>query len=407
MQSRLPHNLFGTIGVIFMRITEIRETTASLSSTMRNAFIDFSKMTLSTVAVITDLVRDGKPVVGFGFNSNGRYAQGGVLRERLIPRIMDADPESLIDESGANFDPARVQACMMTNEKPGGHGERAFAVGAIDAAIWDAVAKIEEKPLYRVIAERFNGGVFDAQVPVYPGGGYYDPDKGLDGLRAEMQGYRDTGYTLMKMKIGGAPIDEDKARIEAALEVAGGGENLAVDANGALNLDTATAYAGAMAGYDLAWFEEPVDPLDYEAHAEMAKVCTMPIATGENLYSRIDALNLIRHGGLRRDRDWLQFDPSLCYGPSEFIAIVKMAEELGWPAGRHGPHGGQQLGLHLAAGLQLGGTETYPLVFQPFGGFGDDTVIEDGLVRPPEAPGLGVETKSKLYNTVLKPLLEG
>jgi len=390
-----------------MRITAIREISASASSTMRNAFIDFSKMTMSAVAVITDVIRDGRPVVGFGFNSNGRYAQGGVLRERLIPRLLEADPDSLLDAARDNFDPVKTRTCMISNEKPGGHGERAFAVGALDAAIWDAVAKIEERPLYRVIAERFNNGAHDAKVPVYPGGGYYDPDKGLDGLKAEMRGYRESGYTLMKMKIGGATIDEDKARIEAALEVTGGGEFLAVDANAALDLDRATAYAGAMADYGLAWFEEPVDPLDYEAHAEMAKVCTMPIATGENLYSRIDALNLIRHGGLRRDRDWLQFDPSLCYGPTEFIAIVKMAEDMGWSPQRHGPHGGQQLGLHLAAGLQLGGTETYPLVFQPFGGFGDDAVIEDGLVAPPEVPGLGVETKAELYNTILKPLIDG
>jgi D(-)-tartrate dehydratase len=389
-----------------MRIIDIRETTASLSSTMRNATIDFSKMTLSVVAVITDVMRDGKPVIGFGFNSNGRYAQGGVLRERLMPRLLEADPDDLLDAQG-NFDPARVRACMMSNEKPGGHGERAFAVGAIDAAIWDIVGKLEEKPLYQVFAERFNDGAFDREVPVYPGGGYYDPEKGIEGLRAEMQGYRDAGYTLMKMKVGGAPLADDMKRIEAVLKVTGSGENLAVDANAALDLDTAMAYAGAMGGYDLAWFEEPVDPLDYAAHAELAAVSLMPLATGENIFSKIDAGNLIRYGGLRRDRDWLQFDPSLCYGPSEFISIVKMSEEMGWSPRRHGPHGGQQLGLHLAAGLQLGGTETYPLVFQPFGGFGDDAVINNGLIRAPDAPGLGVETKAALYNTVLKPLAEG
>ncbi len=389
-----------------MKILEIRETTSALSSTMRNAFIDFSKMTISVVAVVTDVMRDGKPVVGFGFNSNGRYAQGGVLRERLIPRLLAADPDTLLD-AGGNLDPAKTRDCMMTNEKPGGHGERAFAVGALDAAIWDAVAKFEEKPLYRVFAERFNDGRFDERVPVYPGGGYYDPEKGLDGLKAEMQGYRDAGYTLMKMKVGGAPLSEDLKRIEAVLEVVGEGENLAVDANAALNLDEAIVYAGAMTPYDLAWFEEPLDPLDYAAHAELAAAANMPLATAENLFSKIDAVNLIRHAGLRRDRDWLQFDPSLCYGPSEFIAIVKMAEEMGWSPRRHGPHGGQQLGLHLAAGLQLGGTETYPLVFQPFGGFGDDAVIEGGLVRLPDAPGLGVEAKSELYNSVLKPLVDG
>lgn len=374
---------------------------------MRNAFIDFSRMTLSVVAVFTDVVRDGKPVVGFGFNSNGRYAQGGVLRERLIPRILSADPASLLDGSGENLDPNRIQACMLQNEKPGGHGERAFAAGAIDAAVWDAVAKVEEKPLYRVFAERYNDGRYDAHVPVYPGGGYYDAEKGIAGLVEEMQGYRRAGYTLMKMKVGGASLDEDRTRMEAVMEVAGGGDNVAVDANGALDLDSARAYARCADEYGLAWFEEPVDPLDYQAHADLAADCESPIATGENLFSLVDARNLLRHGGLRPDRDWLQFDPSLCYGPTEFIAIWRMSRDLGWSSRRHGPHGGQQLGLALAAGLQLGGTETYPLVFRPFGGFGDGVEIVEGHVAPPEVPGIGVETKAELYNRVLKPLVAG
>lgn len=389
-----------------MRIVDILECSASLRSSMRNAFIDFSHMTLSVVAVVTDATRDGKPVVGFGFNSNGRYAQGGVLRERLIPRILEADPESLLDDRGENLDPARIRACMLRNEKPGGHGERAFAVGAIDTAVWDAVAKIEEQPLYKVFSERFNDGNFDERVPVYPGGGYYDADKGIQGLVDEMQGYRDDGYTLMKMKVGGALLAEDRARIEAVVEVAGGGQNVAVDANGALDLETARAYAGCIDECGLAWFEEPVDPLDFQAHADLAAGCASPIATGENLFSLVDARNLLRHGGLRPDRDWLQFDPSLCYGPTEFIAIWQLSRDLGWSSRRHGPHGGQQLGLALAAGLQLGGTETYPLVFQPFGGFGDDVTIIDGKVAPPEVPGIGVETKAELYNGVLKPLLD-
>jgi L-alanine-DL-glutamate epimerase-like enolase superfamily enzyme len=390
-----------------MRIVRILERSATLQSSMRNAFIDFSHMTLSVVAVVTNVVRDGTPVVGFGFNSNGRYAQGGILRERLIPRILEADPGSLLDASGENFDPVRIHACMLRNEKPGGHGERAFAVGAVDAAIWDAVAKIEEQPLYKVFSERFNGGRYDQRVNVYPGGGYYDAEKGLQGLRDEMQGYRDDGYTLMKMKVGGAPIDEDRARIETVLEVVGGGRNLAVDANGALDLDTARAYARCADAYELAWLEEPVNPLDYQAHADLGTDCATPIAVGENLFSMSDARNLLRHAGLRPDRDWLQFDPSLCYGPTEFIAILQMSREFGWSPRRHGPHGGQQLGLALAAGLQLGGTETYPLVFQPFGGFGDHVAVTDGQVSPAEIPGIGVESKAELYSTILKPMLAG
>ena len=389
-----------------MRITEIREISAGLASTMRNAVIDFSKMTLSVVAVVTDARRDGYPIIGFGFNSNGRYSQGGVLRERLIPRLLEVEADSLLDDEGA-IDPFRAQACMLQNEKPGGHGERAFAVGAIDAAIWDAVGKWKEKPLYKVFAERFNGGVFDSCVPVYPGGGYYDQKKGIEGLKSEMQGYLDTGYTLMKMKVGGATLGEDINRIEAVLSVIGASKNLAVDANAALDIEHALKYAAAISNYELAWFEEPIDPLDYRGHAELAAAATIPLATGENVFSEIDAQNLIRYGGLRRDRDWLQFDPSLCYGPTTFVEIVKMTEEMGWSSRRHIPHGGQLLGLHLAAGLQLGGTETYPLVFQPFGGFGDDDKIEDGRVHLPDAPGLGVELKSELYNKILKPLVDG
>jgi len=386
-----------------MRITKIVETTAPMGSSYSNAVINFSEMTISVVAVFTDALVDGKPVIGFGFNSNGRYAQGGVLRERLIPRILNADPDTLLDDDGV-LDPERVHACMMKNEKPGGHGERAFAAGAIDGAVWDAVAKIEEKPLYRVFAERYNDGQFDATVAVYPGGGYYDAEKGLAGLKDEMQGYRDAGYTLMKMKVGAAPLQDDLKRIEAVLDVVGDGANLAVDANAGLSPEVALDYAKAIAPYNLAWFEEPVDPLDFKAHADICQAYPGAIAVGENLFSLTDARNLLRHAGMRPDRDWLQFDPSLCYGPTEFIRMVKLACELGWSPKRHGPHGGQLLGLHLAAGLQLGGTETYPLVFQPFGGFGDGAVIEDGTVRPPEASGAGVETKAALYDGFLKPL---
>ena len=134
-----------------MKIVDIQERTASIASSIRNAYIDFSKMTVSVVALVTDVVRDGKPVVGYGFNSNGRYAQGSLLRERFIPRVLEADPATYVSESQGNLDPFRLWELMMTNEKPGGHGERSVAVGVIDMAVWDAVAKIEGKPLYQLL----------------------------------------------------------------------------------------------------------------------------------------------------------------------------------------------------------------------------------------------------------------
>src|SRR6187431_430746 len=105
-----------------VRITDVREVTKPISSPIRNAYIDFSKMTSSLVAVVTDVVRDGTPVIGYGFNSNGRYGQGGLIRERFANRITEAAPDSLLDETGNNISPHKVWAAMMTNEKPGGHG---------------------------------------------------------------------------------------------------------------------------------------------------------------------------------------------------------------------------------------------------------------------------------------------
>src|SRR5919199_4058761 len=198
------------------RIVDVREQTRPIASAIRNAYIDFSKMTISLVAVVTDVVRDGKRVVGYGFNSNGRYGQGGLIRERFAPRLLQADPKSLLDASGDNLDPDKVWAAMMANEKPGGHGERSVAVGTIDMAVWDAVAKIAGKPLFRLLAERA-GREAAPRVFVYAAGGYYYPGKDLGALRAEMRSYLDRGYTVVKMKIGGAPLAEDRARIEAVL----------------------------------------------------------------------------------------------------------------------------------------------------------------------------------------------
>jgi D(-)-tartrate dehydratase len=238
-----------------VRIVDVRETVVPIKSAISNAYIDFSQMTVSVVAVATDAIRAGKPVVGFGFNSNGRYAPSGLLRERFIPRLRDADPLSLMDEEHGNLDPHKAWAAMTRNEKPGGHGERSVAVGVLDMAIWDAVAKIEEKPLYRVLAERYRGGEVDERVFVYAAGGYYYPEKGLKGLQDEFKSYLDRGYTVCKMKIGGASLDEDLRRLDAAIEVVGDASRVAVDANGRFDLDTAIAYAKALNPYGVFWYE--------------------------------------------------------------------------------------------------------------------------------------------------------
>ena len=379
-----------------VRILELREVTKPIASPIRNAYIDFSKMTTSLVAVVTDAIRDGKRVVGYGFNSNGRYGQGGLIRERFTDRILEADPKSLLDDSGSNLDPHRIWATMMANEKPGGHGERSVAVGTIDMAVWDATAKIAGKPLFRLLAERHDRKA-NPKVFVYAAGGYYYPGKDLGALRAEMRSYLQRGYTVVKMKIGGASIEEDRERIEAVLDEIGNRARLAVDANGRFDLETAIAYAKMLRDYPLFWYEEAGDPLDYQLQAALADYYPGPMATGENLFSHQDARNLIRYGGMRPDRDWLQFDCALSYGLVEYERTLNVLKSHGWSPARCIPHGGHQMSLNIAAGLGLGGNESYPDLFQPYGGFPDSVNVVDGRITMPDLPGIGFEGKRDLY----------
>jgi L-alanine-DL-glutamate epimerase-like enolase superfamily enzyme len=354
-------------------------------------------MTTSVVAVVTDVVRGGKPVVGYAFNSTGRYACGAQMRARFIPRVLEARPESLVNVAGDNFDPEKILAAMMQREKPGGHTERSIAIGTIEVACWDAVAKIEDKPLHRVLAERYGAGTSQDPVECYVGGGWYHAGRGLDHLRDEIRKRLDEGYTTMKIKVGGATIPEDVQRIEAAIEVIGEGRRLAVDANGAFARGRALAYAWALAPFGLRWFEEPTDPLDFALLAEIARDYDAPIGTGENLFSTQDIENLVRFGGLRADRDILQIDVPQSYGIVQFARTLKMLEGHGWARGSVFPHGGNQMTLHIVGGFGLGGCEAYPDVFGAFAGFADDAKVDGGRLRLPQRPGIGFEAQNELY----------
>jgi L-alanine-DL-glutamate epimerase-like enolase superfamily enzyme len=341
-----------------------------------------------------------KPVVGYGFNSNGRYSAGEILRRRILPRLLDAPPDALLDDAG-DLAPARAWDLIMRNEKPGGHGERSVAVGVVDMALFDLAAKIAGQPLYRYLSERHGDGEPDDSVFVYAAGGYYAPGKGLPELQDEMRGFLDQGYRVVKMKIGGASLAEDLERIEAVLEVLDGdGSRLAVDVNGRFDLRTALEYGRAIEPYGLFWYEEVGDPLDYRLNATLAEHYDGRLATGENLFSLQDARNLIRYGGLRPDRDVTQVDPALSYGLVEYLRIQDMLRAHGWSSRRCIPHGGHQFSLHIAAALKLGGNESYPGEFQPTGGFADDAVVRDSQVGLTDMPGIGFEGKRAFYNVL-------
>jgi L-alanine-DL-glutamate epimerase-like enolase superfamily enzyme len=388
-----------------MRIVDIRETAIPLKSDLKNSSFDFSEMTTSIVAVITDVIRSGRPVAGFAFNSTGRYACGAPMRERFIPRILRADPSTLLNDRGDNLDPARVLAAMTAREKIGGDAERAIPIGTIEVAVWDAVAKIADQPLHHLLAERYSGGRLSAKVFCYVGGGWYWPGQTMADLQDEMRRHLAAGYTMVKMKVGGLPVVQDCRLIEAVLKVLGSEHCLAVDANGKFDRAAALAYASALKPFGLKWFEEPCHPLDYALYAEIAAAYDAPLATGENLYSTEDVQNLVRFGGLRADRDFIQVDPPQAYGITQYGRTVAVLEGQGWSRAQLFPHGGNQMSLAIAAGFGLGGAESYPGVFGPFGGFADDAEVENGFITLSNRPGIGFEGQAGLYK-LMRQLVE-
>ena len=377
-----------------MRILEVRETAIPVAAAMANAAIGFDEMTASAVAVRTDRRVGGAPVIGYALDSVGRYAHGGLLRERFIPRLEAAAEAEIADPETGLLDPMRAWPVLMRNEKPGGHGERSAAVGVLDAALWDAAAKAARVPLWRLLADRFNGSGPDETVEIYASGGHYRPDNPVDALAREVRDGMAQGFRTFKIKVAGAPPGIDRARIEAALGAAGEGGRIAVDANAALDRESLPRMAAVLADYDLAWFEEPCDPLDFELTREIAAAYPGPLATGENLFSAADARNLLRYGGLRKDRDLLQFDVSLSYGIPEYLRIVAAAERAGWSRRRLVPHAGHLFALNVVAGLGLGGHEIAPDATLVLGGLPDGWTVDDGKVAPGDLPGVGFEGKA-------------
>jgi len=373
-----------------MRIAGIREQPIGISR-YRDPRIPSGGLTTSLVAVVTDVVREGKPVTGYGFASVGRYAQSGLIRERFAPRLLAAAPGETTTNDGANLDPFRAWTVMMSGEKPGGHGERCVAVGALDMALWDAAAKIAGLPLYRFLAGHFGRKVTASDVPVYASGGYPYPEDDTAALSREIRHFTDLGFTRAKIKIGGGTLDQDLRRIEAASGQLAGSSYLAVDAMNTYGTGTALVAARILARFGLWWFEDICDPLDFETHARVVERYEPPLAVGEALFSRGEAVLLDRHARLRRDRDVLVFDPVHCYGLPGYLQIINELTASGWPRQAFWPHGGHLFSLHLAAALGLGGAEITPLAFHPFHGPPPVLPVIDGRLGLPDIPGIGFE----------------
>lgn len=388
-----------------MRIVDIREQPIKVSR-YRDPRVPSGGLTTSLVAVITDVVRGGQPVIGYGFSSVGRYAQSGLIRERFAPRVLRATAPEVATDDGANLDPFRVWSIMMAGEKPGGHGERCVAVGTLDMAIWDAAAKIADVPLHRCLTDLLGRDPASGSVPVYASGGYPYPDNDLAALPEEIRHFTDLGFTHAKIKIGTATLDQDLRRVESSAACLPDSGHLAVDAMNVYDPETALSAATALSRFGLWWFEDICDPLDFVTHARVATHYKPPIAAGEALFSPAEAALLDRHAGLRRDRDVLLFDPVHCYGLPGYLQIIDTLTATGWPRRAFWPHGGHLFSLHLVAALGLGGAETTPLAFHPFHGPPPAVPIDAGRLEPPDVPGIGFELHNDAWRA-FRSLLQG
>jgi len=374
-----------------MRILDIVERAIPVSRYVDPA-LPSGGLTTSLLAVVTDVMRAGKPVVGYGFASIGRFAQSGLIRERFAPRVLNAAPTALLDDSETNIDPFRAWRVMMTGEKPGGHGERCVAVGTLDMAIWDLAAKIAMQPLHRFLADRLgHQPALPSRVRAYAGGGYYFPRNDIALLSDEIKAFADRGFIDVKIKIGGTTLDQDRRRIDAAATCIAGPAHLAVDAMNSYDHDGAREAARALAPLGLWWFEDICDPLDFETQASVAETYPGSIAAGEALFSSAEAKLLDLYGGLRRAQDILLFDPVHCYGLSGYLRIINDLTSRGWPRRAFWPHGGHLFSLHLVAALGLGGAEINPHAFHPFRGTASGVKVCDGWVAVPDVPGIGFE----------------
>ena len=387
-----------------MRIVDIRETAIPLKSQLKNSIFDFSEMTTSVVAVITDVVRDGKPVAGFAFNSTGRYACGAQMRDRFIPRILRADPKSLLDQSGDNLDPAKILAVMRQREKIGGDTERSVGIGTIEVAVWDAVAKIAGQAALsragRALQRRQGAGqgvLLCRRRLVFPGPDHQGP-AGRDAppSRCRLHAGQDEGRRPAARRR--LPADR------GVLKVLGSEHRLAVDANGKFEREEGLAYAKALAPFRLPGSRSRAIRSTSRSMPRSPTPTAQPIGAGENLYSIQDVVNLARFGGLKAGRDFLQIDPPQSYGFTEYVRMLDTMKTLGWARTSFFPHGGNQMSLAVAAGLGLAGTESYPGVFGVFAGFADDAKVEGGMMTLSDRPGIGFEGQAALY-AVMKDLV--
>ena len=353
-----------------MKVTEVKMETYRWKrhKPIRNGRYVYPTSGLNVVKIETDEDITG---VGLAGGVQGAEEIGSAILDYLKQYVVGQDP----------FDNERVWDDMWQPKLVGRRGITTRVISGIDIALWDIKGKTANRPVYKML------GGFTDKVPVYIAGGYYEEDKGLEELAHEMDTAVSMGARAIKMKIGGAPINEDVERVRVVREAVGPDVKVMVDANCAYRYYEAIEIARKMEKYDIFWFEEPVNPDDYEGHRLISRATAIPIATGENEYTRYGFRDLIQN----RCAAIIQPDGLIMGGVTEFMKVAALAQAHDLPIA---PHGNQDVHVHLVSAIPNGLTvEYYSNSTDPMWGkmFKETLMVKDGHVSPPDRPGIGIE----------------
>jgi len=293
------------------------------------------------------------------------------IMEQLKIHVIGQDP----------FDNEKIWYDMWQPKFVGSRGITTRVISGIDIALWDVKGKACNIPLYKIL------GGFTNRVPVYIAGGYYEEGKGLRELASEMEKSVAMGAKAIKMKIGGAPIKEDVDRVRVVREAVGPEVKIMVDANCAYYYYEAIEIARKIEKYDIFWFEEPVNPDDRKGYQLINQAAIIPIATGENEYTRYGFRELIEN----RCAAILQPDALIMGGITEFMKVAAMAQAQDLPISSHGK---QEVHIHLLSAIPNGlnieyfGSATDPMWDKKYK---ETLKIKNGFLYPPDSPGIGLE----------------
>jgi len=295
-----------------------------------------------------------------------------VIERKLKPILLGEDP----------LDVERLWDSMYMEMRRDRKGAAIRAISGVDIALWDIKGKYFDLPLYKLL------GGYRRRVPCYASGGYYHEDKGLKGIKEEMELYLDHGFTAVKMKIGAVSVREDIERVQMARKTIGPDVDLLIDANNAYDAPTAIKVGRALEGEGAYFFEEPVRPDDIQGSQLVADVLDIPIASGELEYTVWGFRDLIGSKAV----DMIQPDATVLGGITEWTKVASLAKAYHIPIS---PHWEQEVHMHMVGAypntlwveyfMREIGVRMEDRIYKDF------VVAKDGFLEIPDKPGLGIE----------------